>query len=158
MSHTDDRQAATGLLDELDDIRSLLDGQSATDDLPVLDDVPTLEDAVAPDDDAIPVLDDAVFDDRTIDRWTGADELARDESTTQSGDAAALTEVLIAGGLGDAIGARIDATLEHWVSETLQVELALLRARLQDAVRTEVENFVTAEINRSTVIGKPHAE
>jgi len=173
MSHANDRHTATGLLDELDDIRALLDDGHADEHIPVL------EDAVDPPDHDIPVLDDpivgsmqpfdgpeaglpvvesdsvaefAAFTRRPA--WTDLPLAPVDIPSHAPRVSDAFTERLIGQGLGAAIQARIDATLEHWVNETLQVELALLRARLQDAVKTEIEAFVSAEIRRAT--DKPH--
>ena len=61
-------------------------------------------------------------------------------------------------GLAEALQARADAILEHFINETLQVELAMLRARLQDAIRTEIDAFVSAEIRQSDRHGTSHGE
>jgi len=171
MSHPEDRRAATGLLDDLDDIRSLLDDQSP-DDIPVLEDaveladaeIPLLDDPIAPDMDEVALFDDAIsllpeaesFAEQTYQEVRVAP--ASREPSGSLTDGGTITEALVSRGLETAIRARIDATLEHWVNETLQVELALLRARLQEAVRAEVETFITDEINRSIVTGKPHGQ
>jgi len=183
MSQPGDRATTNGLLDELDDIRSLLEepGTAAR--------IPVLEDAVEVPDDAVPLLSRA--EPATVQEtwhreptsplsdsdpeaefaafsrppaWADISELPPQRERTAGlpagGDT--LTERLVGKGLDAAIRARLDATLEHWINETLQVELALLRARLQDAVRTEIEAFISREIHDATGIahsdGEPHGE
>lgn len=73
-------------------------------------------------------------------------------------DAGTLTERLIERGLAAAIEARIDATLSHFVNDTLQIEFALLRARLQDAIRNDIESFVSEEIRRAGRPGTDHGQ
>jgi len=155
MSQADERDQASGLLHELDGLRSLLDepeqaAASATStaalDYPPIeraepadDDIPLLHDAIDVPEAAIPVLEDVI-------------------EPVAFADGETITERLVQQGLEAAVQARIDATFEHWVQETLQVELALLRARLQDAVKTEIEAFISQEIRRPTATGKPHGE
>lgn len=154
MKQADERDQASGLLHELDGLRSLLEEQeqgaaAATATAPgrlpaesaaLADDViPLLDDAIDLPEPEIPVLDDVI-------------------EPAVFADGETVTERLVQRGLEAAIQARIDATFEHWVQETLQVELALLRARLQDAVKTEIEAYVSQEIRRHTATGKPHGE
>lgn len=73
-------------------------------------------------------------------------------------DAGTLTERLIERGLAAAIEARIDATLTHFINDTLQIEFALLRARLQDAIRNDIESFVSEEIRRTSRAGTDHGQ
>ena len=73
-------------------------------------------------------------------------------------DAGTLTERLIERGLAAAIEARIDATLTHFINDTLQIEFALLRARLQDAIRNDIESFVSEEIRRISRAGTDHGQ
>jgi hypothetical protein len=73
-------------------------------------------------------------------------------------DGGTMTEALVREGLAEALQARADAILEHFINETLQVELAMLRARLQDAIRTEIDAFVSAEIRQSDRHGTSHGE
>ena len=73
-------------------------------------------------------------------------------------DGGTMTEALVREGLAEALQARAYAILEHFINETLQVELAMLRARLQDAIRTEIDAFVSAEIRQSDRHGTSHGE
>jgi len=154
MNQADERDQASGLLHELDGLRSLLEEQeqaAAAATTTALDRSPAEDAAVA--DDVIPLLDDAID--------LPAPEIPILEDVIEPvvfADGETVTERLVQQGLEAAIQARIDATFEHWVQETLQVELALLRARLQDAVKTEIEAFVSQEIRRHTATGKPHGE
>jgi hypothetical protein len=236
MNHGNDRTSASGLLHELDDIRSLLEDALPDDAIPVLEDaVEIVEPAAPPTEDAtgfateapldaadlahIPLLQDAIpevvedeaFDesfDATLDEYF---DKSYDESCDESPDArfdepfgasldaesgpsfddealekttafgdysfepdltppaahpgpapfppgATVTELLAAQELQTAIRNRIDATFEHWLNDTLQQELNLLRARLLEAVRAEVHEFVTQQINRTNPTGRPHGE
>jgi hypothetical protein len=154
MNQADERDQASGLLHELDGLRSLLDEheQAMASAPATARDYPPTEAAGAADD-VIPLLDDAI-DLPEVEIPVLEDVI----EPVVFGDGETVTERLVARGLDAAIQARIDATFEHWVQETLQVELALLRARLQDAVKTEIEAFVSQEIRRHTATGKPHGE
>lgn len=81
---------------------------------------------------------------------TAGDSVATDGGT--------MTEALVREGLAAALQARADAILEHFINETLQVELAMLRARLQDAIRTEIDAFVSTEIRQADPHGTSHGE
>lgn len=192
MSQPGEGNPASGLLHDLDDIRSLLeepgadalaDGEAS---IPVLADaidipdsaIPVLEDVLLPGEAPVQLIDDALSaDPATLEadfsaftrppRWSDLPDALTEPATPVDQAAVAmeplvggdtLTERLVGQGLDAAIRARIDATLEHWVNETLQVELALLRARLQDAVKTEIEAFISQEIHRYTATGKTHGE
>jgi hypothetical protein len=187
MSQPGDRATAHGLLDELDDIRSLLEEPGTAARIPVLEDavdvpedgvpalahpVPAADAEVAAHEPAFPLSDpSAEAEFAAFSRppaWEDIPELPRqhERAVGSLADGGTLTERLVGKGLDAAIRSRIDATLEHWVNETLQVELALLRARLQDAVRTEVEAFISQEIHQSMGVarsdgethGEPHGE
>jgi len=224
MNHGNDRTSASGLLHELDDIRSLLEDALPDDAIPVLEDaVEIVEPAAPPTDDAtgfdgeapldaadlahIPLLQDAIpevveeegFDDSFDRLFDETFEAPHDEAfdasldaepdasfddealekTTSFGDysfepavtppaaypgpapfppGATVTELLAAQELQTAIRNRVDATFEHWLNDTLQQELNLLRARLLEAVRAEVHEFVTQQINRTNPTGRPHGE
>ncbi len=73
-------------------------------------------------------------------------------------DAGTRTERLSERGRAAAIEARIDATLTHFINDTLQIEFALLRARLQDAIRNDIESFVSEEIRRTSRAGTDHGQ
>jgi len=224
MNHGNDRTSASGLLHELDDIRSLLDDALPDDAIPVLEDaVEIVEPAAAPTEEGtgldaeapldavdlahIPLLQDAIpevveeegFDDSFDRLFDETFEAPHDEAFDASLDAepdasfddeqheeetafgdysflravtpppvqpgpapfppgATVTELLAAQELQTAIRNRVDATFEHWLNDTLQQELNLLRARLLEAVRAEVHEFVTQQINRTNPTGRPHGE
>ena len=183
MSQPGDRATTNGLLDELDDIRSLLEEPGNAALIPVLEDavelpdhaVPVLmhpalaaDDEVAPHEPAAPLSDSSAEEEFAAfsrpPAWEDIPELPRQRERPAGflADGDTLTERLVGKGLDAAIRSRIDATLEHWINETLQVELALLRARLQDAVRTEIEAFISQEIHHSIGVahsdGEPHGE
>jgi hypothetical protein len=176
MSESGERNPASGLLHDLDDIRSLLEErQGEIDDgaeeyIPLLDDavdppenaIPVLEDALPPSDEETPLPDDGFAAFTRPPDWENLPDILPPPTPRLAGavfgDGDTITERLVSQGLDAALRARIDATLEHWINETLQVELALLRARLQDAVKTEIEAFISQEINRSIVTGKTHGE
>jgi hypothetical protein len=200
MNPDNDRTSASGLLHELDDIRSLLDEALPDDAIPVLEDaVEIVEPAAAPAEatgpldletaldpeelehipllqDAIPdVLEEEAFDesfDQAFDDESLADDIVpeaitfepvRDPAAPTPGatpfpTGATVTELLAAQELQTAIRNRVDATFDHWLNDTLQGELNLLRARLLEAVRAEVHEFVTQQINRDNATGRPHGE
>jgi hypothetical protein len=204
MSQADEHSAASGLLTELDDIRSLLDDSLPEDAIPVLEDAVSdiepirepaafrtgdaadeLEPPLDPADlEGIPLLDDAIPDgDEVLEEWADAEpfedepEYATVEPAAivvaEAPAAAAVTpreapapfppgasvaELLAAQELQTAVRNRVDAIFERWLTDTLQQELNLLRARLLEAVRAEVHEYVTTQIQRSNVTGSPHGE
>ena len=192
MNQGNDHNAASGLLTELDDIRSLLDESLPDDAIPVLEDAvegaeadfPIVRDAAAAETELplepaelarIPLLDDPIpdFGEDDLEELADDEPFAGDDafgepsfeqaSASREGPApfppgATVAELLAAQELQTAVRNRIDETLERWVNETLQQELTLLRARLLEAVRAEVHEYVAAQINRANVTGKPHGE
>ncbi|MGA0841211.1 MAG: hypothetical protein ACO3P1_15090 [Pseudomonadales bacterium] len=85
----------------------------------------------------------------------GSDPSVNEPAVTDGGT---MTEALVRNGLADALQARTDAILEHFINETLQVELAMLRARLQEAIRTEIDAFISTEIRQTDRHGTSHGE
>jgi len=200
MSQGKDHTSTSGLLHELDDIRSLLDDALPDDAIPVLEDaVEIVEPAAAPADDThfldvetrldstelehIPLLQDAIpevveedsfdeyfaqaFEEAPLEDATAREEAAFEPQEIALGPSvgaapfppgATVAELLAAQELQTAIRNRVDATFDHWLNDTLQQELNLLRARLLEAVRAEVHEFVTQQINRNNATGRPHGE
>lgn len=153
MSRSGDSSPAGNLLSDLDDIRNLLDEPEGEAGIPELEyragvDDPAPEDAR--------VLDLKATDAEADARVPAPGHWPDDANDVTAHDSQTVTEALLRRGLEEVLTERIDAALEHWIKDTLQIELALLRARLKDAIKTELENFVSAEIRREIASGKTH--
>lgn len=117
MTPQDEHGTRTGLLGELDDLRTILDDGIADEDIPVL------EDEIVDDGAVVPLLPDLpaqavsdVMTPETSQREPSLSEPSPAENTAS-------------------IEARIDALLDAWVRETLEPELDALRTRLLAAAR-----------------------
>lgn len=137
---TPERDSPDHLLADLNGIRSLLDDDDGAAQ-------PASNAASNPASNAASNPADNTAD---VARDHGADPAAQHTDT--------LTERLIERGLAAAIEARIDATLTHFINDTLQIEFALLRARLLDAIRNDIEAFVSEEIRRASRAGSDHGQ